>query len=99
MAAEVGQGVLVACIRLRDLGSALFENVLRYEAGRREKERGDDYGVVEMPDQGNEIRNKIDRAQGVHHGSTEEPAGMTRSPGVLQGNLIDPDLTQEPLKS
>ena len=51
-----------------------------------------------MPDQGNEIRNKIDRAQGVHHGSTEEPAGMTRSPGVLQGNLIDPDLTQEPLK-
>ena len=56
MAAEAGQGVLVACIPLRGLGSTLFENVLRYEAGRREKERGDDYGVVEMPDQGNALR-------------------------------------------
>ena len=70
---------------------------MRRVAARRE--RGDDYGVVEMPDQGNEIRNQIDRAQGVHHGSTEKPACKTRSPWVLQGDLIDPDLPQEPLKS
>ena len=81
------------------LDSTLFENVLRYKASRRENERGDDYGVVEMPDQGNEIRNQIDRAQGVHHGGTEELAGKAWSPGVFQGELIGPDLTPEPRKS
>lgn len=73
MADPVGSasGVLGTSGRLgRRLGSTLLENVSWNEPGRCEHERGDDQGIIEMPDQGNEIRDQIDRAQRIRNGGT-----------------------------
>jgi hypothetical protein len=61
--------------------------------------RGGRDRVVEVSDQGNEIRDQVDGAYGVGDGLTKKPSSQSWSLGVSQGEVVDPNLAPEAIVS
>lgn len=74
---------------------AFFENAIRDQPPGRSDQGGDDYRIVKVPKDRDEVRDEVEWQQRVADGQAEQPPGKLGRSRVLEGAPVYADLQRE----